>query len=110
MKKTFWVILAGLMLFSFTQCSTLKTSKQYKDFTNLLNETEESIKKAKNCDDLNGAFLMLAIGVMAMDEYSGKDLMTEKEEKKLMEYTDKVQRMYDNRAAIFGCEDEDNED
>lgn len=110
MKKTLWVALAGLMLFSFTQCSTLKTSKQYKDFTNLLNETEKSIKKAKDCDDLDGAVLKLAIGIMALDEYTGKDLMTEKEEKKLNEYTDKVQRMYDNRAAIFGCEDEEDED
>ena len=110
MKKTLWVVLAGLMLFSFTQCSTLKTSKEYKDFTNLLKDTENSIKKAKSCDDLNGTVLMLAIGVMALDEYTGKDKMSDKEEKKLMEYTDRVQRMYDNKAAIFGCEAEDGED
>lgn len=110
MKKTLCVVLAGLMLFSFTQCRTLKTSKQYKDFTSILNETEKSIKDAKSCDDLDGAVMILAIGVMAMGEYTGKDLMTEKEEKKLMEYTDKVQRMYDNKAAIFGCENEEDED
>ena len=110
MKKTLWVVLAGLLLFSFTQCSTLKTSKQYKDFTNLLKDTENTIKKAKSCDDLDGAVLRLALGVMAMDEYTGKDKMTDKEETKLMEYTDKVQRMYNNKAAIFGCEEEDDED
>ena len=110
MKKTFWVVLAGMMLFSFTQCSTLKVSKEYKDITNLLKETEKSINKATDCSELKGAVLNFAIGVMAMDEYTGKDKMTDKEEKKLMKYTDKVQLLYDNKAAAFGCEEEDDED
>ena len=109
MKKTLLVILAGLLLFSFTQCSTLKASKEYKDFSNLLKQTENAINEASDCDELESTVLNLAIGVMAMDEYTGKDKMSDKEEAKLMKYTDKVQLLYDNKAAAFGCEDEDDE-
>ena len=98
--------LAGVTLFTFTQCGSLKVSKEYKDVSNLLEECEKSIKKASSCEDLENAASNLAMGIFSLKEYKGKDKMNEKEEEELLKHTDKIQTLYNIKASALGCEEE----
>ena len=109
MKKTMLLALAGMTLLLFTQCSSLRVSKQYKDINNLLKECEKNVTKASDCEELKDATLYLALGILVLDDYSEKDQMTNKEEEKIMKYADEVQKKYNTKAMVFGCEDEDDE-
>lgn len=106
MKKTLLIALAGMTLLFFPQCSSLKVSKEYKDVTNVLKNCEKRIADASDCDDLENAVFFLTMELNALEDYHGKDLITKKEEEKLSNYADEVQKKYDLKAAKFGCEDE----
>lgn len=96
-----------MTLFAFTQCGSLKVSKEYNDVSNLLKECEKSVKKASSCEDLENATFDLAMGILSLKEYKGKDKMNEKEEKELLKQTDRIQTLYNIKTSALGCEEEE---
>ena len=99
--------LVSMTLFAFTQCGSLKVSKEYKDVSNLLEKCEKSVKKASSCEDLKNVTSNLLMEILSLKEYECKDKMNEKEEEVLLKRTDKIQTLYNIKASALGCEEEE---
>lgn len=105
MKKTVLIALAGMMLFSFTQCG----SKEYKAEKAMAKAEKKAIKKAKTCEDLDKNLEKVEDEFYEKYKdvkFEGKQKMTEKEEKKIIELGKEIDKLYDEAEKKL-CKDDD---
>ena len=106
MKKTFMIALAGMMMFAFTQCGGGKESQEFKDQKAVLEKIEKSLNEAKTCDELQSAVFAMLGSAMELDkEYPEDQKMTQDEEKKLKEISDRIDKIMEEKSDL--CKDSD---
>jgi len=122
MKKTLLIALAGMMLIAFTQCDNgntkkdgdkngknvkteaVKRTQEYKDFTKTFDAYEDQVKQAKNCDDLEKAFINCLESSKEIHDtdYKG-DTCTINEKEELKNRLDEIQQKMKAKAEELGC-------
>ena len=117
MKKTLIIALAGMMLFAFTQCGggggkeDTKGTKQYTETMAAFEELEKMVNDASTCEELEEAGLAVAFGGLAIafgdDEYAEGEKLTEKEQKKLTDYLEKLSKDVEKKTEKLGCKQDE---
>lgn len=140
MKKTILIALAGMMLFAFTQCGNSNTTKtegenqentvkvdepaatelqkldvtgsdEFVDTYNMLYDLTKAVCEAKNCDDIEGAYMTAFFSALAnAKEYAEDQKMTEEEQTKLNEISEEYEKLISQKTEEFGCEEEETEE
>ena len=127
MKKTLLFALAGLMLFAFKQCgngndkakenkeeakveetTNGNSSKQFTELKSAYDEIGKMIENCTTCEELEEAGMALVFGSLALslggDNYADGEKMTEKEQKNLEDYIQKLTEKAEKKAEKLGCE------
>ncbi len=129
MKKTLLIALAGLMMFAFTQCgngdngndnaadkkeaakveeTSGNGSKQYTEMKTAYDEIAKMIENCTTCEELEEAGMALVFGSIAIslggDNSADGEKMTEKEQKSLEDYIEKLTDKAGKKAEKLGCE------
>ena len=103
MKKLF-ILIAMLSLASFAMAQKPEThTKPYNDAMAILEEVQEGIQSAKDCEELElAAFSMLALlGVEDLDK------ITEEEENLINKFTQEMDKILKNKKVALNCKDDD---
>ena len=106
------ISLAGMMMFTFTQCGGDESTKGTKEYVIWKKAYEEAIKVVKDIEDcagvyeaqdkLNEIFKEADYGDTHYDEvYEEKDRMTDKEREELLKLEEELGKLYEKKAA--GC-------
>lgn len=97
--------LAGVAMFALTQC-TSSGSQEFRDGSKLIDDVENSIKKASNCDELQAAAVEMVTKATEMDKnkYSEDQKMTEEEEAQLNGRMESLDKVFTDKAKELKCE------
>ena len=104
MKKLFILIaMLSLSTLAMAQKPEETHTKPYKEAMAILEEVQEGIQNAKDCDELElAAFSMLALfGVEDIDK------VTEEEDNLINKFTEEMGKIMENKKAALNCKDDD---
>lgn len=135
MKKVFFIVLASITLFAFTQCDSFNkkgkntknsddteeedeldedVSKEYQDFLKAAKTYEKALKRAKTCEDLEDALNVFVetdyIKNYSSERYDEDEQMTKAEERKAERRFEEIGDLYSELEEEFGCNDWENDD
>jgi hypothetical protein len=81
-------------------------TKQYQDIMKLLDEFEQSIKKATSCEELDNAELAMLFKLMALTENKYTEEATPEENKEIEQKMNGIEIETQKLKQQFGCETE----
>ena len=84
-------------------------TKQYQDIMKLLDEFEQSIKKATSCEELDNAELAMLFKLMALTENKYTEDATPEETKEIQEMMERLESDAQKLKQQWGCEPEGDE-
>ena len=112
MKKVIMIVFASMMMLAFTQCGNsnnnnsqgeIKGSKEYRELCAGLSTCLKAIDKAQNCKELKQAYKDYVDEIYNSD-YEFDDMCTDKELEDWESRVDELERIYDEKAELLGCE------
>ena len=109
MKK---IMLTALVLIATVLVSFAQQSKAYKDAKKITDAYEQSVNKAKSCEELDDAsinFFIQLLGLVEV-EYTESEEMTEKENELLEEQIDRITNKVESMKQQFDCPIEEAEE
>ena len=104
MKKLFILIaMLSLSMFVMAQNSEETHTKPYKEVMAILEEVQEGIQNAKDCDELE----LAAFGMIALFGVEDIDKVTEAEDNQINKFTAEMDKILKNKKATLNCKDDD---
>lgn len=100
MKKTLIIVLAGFILFFFTQCN--RGSKEFRDAKKAIKEVTLVIKNGKNCDEIDNAIDEISKRYNK-NYYKDDEKMTKEEETKILKLWDEFEDVEQKKVDELGC-------
>lgn len=105
MKKIFFLLVAACLLC----CMSCKNSA-YTECMKILDEYENNIDNAKDCEELSNAMITCTSKVGELAEKYGEYNVTEEEGDKIEERSEELMEKWSNKAIELGCSDEEMEE
>ena len=105
-------MLTALVLIATVLVSFAQQSKAYKDAKKITDAYEQSVNKAKSCEELDDAsinFFIQLLGLVEV-EYTESEEMTEKENELLEEQIDRITNKVESMKQQFDCPIEEEEE
>lgn len=86
-------------------------TKQYQDMKKLVDEYEQAIKKATNCEELDNADLAFIFSIFGLveKEYAENEQLTEDEDQELSDQMDRVSKKADQLREEWNCPTDEGE-
>ena len=104
MKKLFILIaMFSLSTFVMAQNSETNHTKPYKDAMAILEEVQEGIQNAKDCDELE----LAAFSMLALFSVEDIDKVTEEEDNLIKKFTEGMNKILEDKKAAMNCKGDD---
>ena len=87
-------------------------TKQYQDMKKLVDEYEQAVKKATNCEELDNADMAFIFSIFGLveKEYAENEQLTEEEDQELSDQMDRISKKEDQLKKEWNCPTDEDEE
>lgn len=80
-------------------------TKQYQDMKKLVDEYEQAVKKATNCEELDNADMAFILGIFGLleQEYAEDEQLTDEEDNELSDQMDRISKKEEQLQKEWNC-------